>query len=108
MITDEIVRMDSIEFADILPGLDEKTCERHARKIADLLSGTSYETYKKAMVNIVRNNAQSGKHNTMDYFQLTATSFPGVSPNSDILEKLVGLTLMSITLRLEKYQEKEL
>lgn len=106
MTTEEMITMDPSKFSDILQTLDAKTCEHHARKMAKMLGGSTFEKYLQAITDIVTSNAVAGKHDVMPYFQQTKKFFPGVSPDSDILERLVGLTLMSVTLRLENYQKK--
>jgi len=98
--------MDSNTFADMLLTFDASTCERHARKIVQMLGESSFEKYQHSMMDIVISNAQAGKHDEKRYFQQTENFFPGVFSDNDLLAKLAGLTLMSITLRVEKYNRK--
>jgi hypothetical protein len=106
MTTEELITMDPSVFADILQTLDAKTCERQARKIVEMLGESTFDKYLQSIIDIVVSNAEVGKHDVMPYFQQTEKFFPGVSPDSDILERLACLTLMSVTLRLEKYRKK--
>ena len=106
MTTEELIKIDSAAFSDILKTLDARTCEHQARKIVEMLGGTTFEKYIQAITDIVVSNAVSGKHDVMPYFQQTEKFFPGISPDSDILQRLAGITLMLVTLRLEEYQKK--
>ncbi len=106
MTTEELIKMDSSVFADILNSLSASTCETHARNIAKMLGCSTFDEYRNAVIDVVVNHTKSGEENVMEYFEQTAKFFPGVSEDSDILEKLTGLTLLSVTLRLEKYERK--
>ena len=94
MTTEEVITMDPSVFADILQTLDAKTCESQARKIVEMLGGCSFEKYLQSIIDIVISNAEAGKHGVMPYFQQTEKFFPGVSPDSDILERLIGLNIL--------------
>lgn len=109
MTTEELIRMDPSAFSDILNGnsLSASTCEAHARNIAKMLGCSTFDEYLNAIFDVVVNHAKTGQHNVMAYYEQTASFFHGVSSNSDILERLTGLTLLSVTLRLEKLQEKK-
>ena len=106
MPTEKLIAMDQSDFSDFLFTLEANTCERHARKIVEMLGGHSFDKYIEEIADIVVSNAMADKHETMPYFQQTEKSFPGVLPDSDILQKLVGLTLIAVTLRIENYKKK--
>ena len=106
MTTEELIKMDSSVFADILNGLSASTCEAHARNIAKMLGCSTFDEYLNAIIDVVVNHAKTGENDVMAYFEQTESHFPGVSADSDILEKLTGLTLLSVTLRLEKHQKQ--
>lgn len=108
MTTEELIRMDTSAFSDILNSLSASTCDAHARNIAKILGCSSFDEYLNAIIDVVVNHAKTGQHNEMAYYEQTARFFPDVSSNSDILEKLTGLTLLSVTLRIEQLQENRL
>ena len=105
MTTEELITMDPSMFADVLQTLDADTCERQARAIVSMLVGSTFERYLQSILDIVVSHAETGEHELMPYVKQTQKSFPGVSPDSDILERLAGLTLLSVALRLEKCQK---
>ena len=108
MTTEELIRMDSSAFAHILNRLSASICEGHARNIVKMLGCSTFEEYLNAVIDVVVTHAETSQHNVMAYYEQTERFFPGVSPDSDLLEKLTGLTLLSVTLRLEKYLDKKL
>ena len=105
MTAEELITMDPAMFADVLQSLDAHACERKARAIVSMLEGSTFETYLQSIVDIVVSHAQTDEHELMPYFQQTQKAFPDVSPDSDILERLAGLTLLSVALRLEQCQK---
>lgn len=102
MTAEELITMDPSMFADVLQSLDANACERQARAIASMLEGSTFETYLQFIVDLVALHAQTDERELMPYFEKTQNAFPGVSPDSDILERLAGLTLLSVALRLEQ------
>lgn len=101
MTTEELIATTPTVFADTLQNFDAKTCERHARKIVEILGGPTFESYLESMVDIGVSHAEAGKHDIMPYYQQTKKLFPSVSSDNDILGRLVSITLMMVTLRLE-------
>jgi len=101
MTTEELIRMEPTLFSELLLTFDANTCERHARKIVTMLGGPTFDSYLQSMTDIVISNALSGKHDVEPYFQQTENLFPGVLPDTNLYEKLTGLTLLAIALRLE-------
>lgn len=102
MTTEELIKMHPSALAGTLQKLDAKTCENHARKILKMLEGPTFESYLELMVGISVVDAETGKKDIMPYYQQTKKLFPNVSSDNDILGRLVSVTLMMITLRLEK------
>ena len=45
---------------------------------------------------------ETEQHDVMQYYKETEKLFPEISPENDILGRLVSLTLLMVTLRLEK------
>ena len=102
MTTDELLKTNLTIFTAILGHLEYATCERHARDIVVMLSGTPFEEYLQVIVDAVITNVETEQHDVMQYYKETEKLFPEISPENDILGRLVSLTLLMVTLRLEK------
>ena len=67
-----------------------------------MLSGPPFEEYLQVIVDAVITNVETEQHDVMQYYKETEKLFPEISPENDILGRLVSLTLLMVTLRLEK------
>lgn len=105
MTAEELINMAPSKFADVLESLDASACERQARMIASMLDGSDFEAYLQRIVDLVAAHGQTAEPDLRPYFAQTQKSFPGVSTDTDVLERLTGLTLLSVALRVDQCQK---
>jgi hypothetical protein len=94
------------ELIALVKPMSADSCEQHARAIFTRLGGPSFEQLMMRILQTTANDVTPPSSDPDTYYFAVRELFPHVAKDSDVVGRLVLLTMLAGTLRLEAHQSR--